>query len=664
MTHDVADGMNTLAEQIAAAKRNFAGGRRAQAAQALIALAHRHPSDVRLQLEAGAMGLRADLVQEAVTPLERAVAQRPDVADGWALLGEALFRLGQSDKAVAALTKARRGLPRNADVLALLAQAQEQAGYLAEAVVTYAAAVDLRPDDAKLLALLGMSLATANRIDDAIDALRRAEALDPSLFTVQARLAGLIAQRHGFDAARPLFDAAVAKLKAHLDAGRYDEALVGESRLIDWVVRKVESEDHAETCLSAWRDAMTEAGRRAALPRPSAPRSPAAVEPPKVGFFIHSATLLGHVEVLFDYLAAIQLRTPRLLSPIVYVFSGTSAALAEAAAKRGIALTFVETEWPGGRTFLPYRRLVWLRERLAQDGVAALVWVSVQKFVHFAAALGVAPVNIFWALRFRGVSSPDVQGYVACASCFEHEDTVHGRRWDVVPLAFADLKGPQRARDADEIRRRLGSPAVVLGTMARAEKMQGDAWLEAIGLSLRACPEAVFVWAGRREDDKVAATLRKMGVAAQSRFVGWVDTRLHAQVIDIFLDTAPVGCGLTAMEAMAWGKPLVSFKDPLTNWGQCLRPVLEGRIDDAMARAEVERIFALGTGRELLAWVDTPQDYARMVRRLIDDPTFGTDVGRAGQTFTMKYFGDPAYAAERLAQIIVRTIERARGPTY
>jgi hypothetical protein len=85
--------------------------------------------------------------------------------------------------------------------------------------------------------------------------------------------------------------------------------------------------------------------------------------------------------------------------------------------------------------------------------------------------------------------------------------------------------------------------------------------------------------------------------------------------------------------------------------------VIEGRIDDPAARAEIERIFALGGGRELLAWVDTPQDYADMVRRLVDDDAFRADVGAAGKVFTDRYFGDPAHAAGRLATLVRRVID-------
>jgi tetratricopeptide (TPR) repeat protein len=644
-------------EVIAAAKRDFAAGRRQKALKTALTLAKKHPREPLVLLEAGSIALRAGEARKAAPLFTAAVRLRPDVANAWLCLGHALIQSRQYSAAVAALRDATTRLPGNADILDLLAQAHEKAGAPAEAAECYIAAAGSQPDNADRQVAAGLALNALGRGDDAIVALTRAEAIGPVAFRARATLIGLRMQRDGFDSQRQALDAAVAEMTAKLDAGRYDEALVDENDLTELVVRPIESEDHAEACLATWRDAMTAAGAKAATALAPLPRSALRPGTPEVGFVIHAASMLGHVELALDYLAAIIASPDPSIRPRLYVLSRDDPAFAAEAKKRGVPLTMVEAEWPGGGDLLPCQRLLWLRTCLARDGVAAVVWVTLSQFVHFAAALGLAAVNMFWAMRFRPVASPFIKGTISCGGCFEREEIVNGRRWDLVPLAFADLKGPARAAEAQAIRHRLGQPSVVLGTMARAQKMQDDRWLEAVGLTLRRCPEAVFVWAGQKEDEKVRSTLAKMGVASQSRYVGWVDTRLHAQVIDIFLDTAPVGCGLTAMEAMAWGKPLVSFKDPLTNWGQCLRPVIEGRIDDPAARAEIERIFALGGGRELLAWVDTPQDYADMVRRLVDDDAFRADVGAAGKVFTDRYFGDPAHAAGRLATLVRRVID-------
>ena len=624
---------SVLPQKVAEARRALAAGRRADAWAIMNDLLKAFPNDSRVMLETGLTGLRGGYVREAIGVLRRATKQWPDIAMGWALLGEALARQRDHHGAVA----------------------------------HYRRAVAVDPNHQQIRTAAAMAFANAGETDEAIAVLSRLASLPDASFAVKARLAGLVLQRSGFAAAEPAFTAAVAMMKASLEAGAFDEALRNESQLNQWFVRPIEDEAHQERCFSLWRDAMTQAGEKAAAALPPLPprvqlaaRKQTAA--PVVGFFLHAASMLGHVELMLDYLEAMKNAVVPEIEPRIYVYAGFDRGLQNEARRRGLPLTFLDTAWTGGAADMPYKKLLWLRNQLASDGVKALVWISAPEYVHFGAALGVAPVNIFWALRFRPVASPYVQGYVACASCFEQEDMVNGRRWDVIPLAFRDLTGPERAKDVAAIRRDLGNPAIVFATLARGEKMQGEAWLEAIGRTLKACPQALFLWTGRNgEDPLVARALREMGVADQCRFIGWVDTRFYAQVLDIFLDTAPIGCGMTAMEAMAWGKPLVSFKDPLTNWGQCLRPVLDGRVGDAETKATIERIFALDGDRPLLAWTDTPAQYAALAQRLAEDASYRTDVAAAGKTFTERYFGNPAYAAARFAAVIRNVLARQSG---
>lgn len=624
---------SALPQKVAEARRALAAGRRADAWAIMNGLLKTFPNDSRVALETALTGLRGGYAREAIVVLRRATKRWPDIAMGWALLGEALA--GQRDH-------------RNA-------------------AAHYRRAMALDPDNHQISAAAAIAFANAGENDEAIVLLSRLASLPNAPFATKARLAGLLLQQSGAAAAQPAFSAAVDMMKANLDAGAFDEALRNENQLDQWFVRPIEDEDHQERCFSQWRDAMTQAGEKAAAALPPLPplvqlaaRKQTSV--PVVGFFLHAASMLGHVELMLDYLEAMKKAVVPEIEPRIYVYAGFDRELQDEARRRGLPLIFLDATWGGGVSNMPYKKLLWLRHQLASDGVKGLVWVSVPDYMHFGAALGVAPVNIFWALRFRPVASPYVQGYVACASCFEQEDVVNGRRWDVIPLAFRDLTGPERAKDVAAIRRDLGSPAIVFATLARGEKMQGEAWLEAIGRTLKACPQALFLWTGRNgEDPRVARALREMGVADQCRFIGWVDTRFYAQVLDIFLDTAPVGCGMTAMEAMAWGKPLVSFKDPLTNWGQCLRPVLDGRAGDAETKATIERIFALDSDRPLLAWADTPAQYAALAQRLAEDASYRTDVAAAGKTFTDRYFGNPAYAAARFAAVIRNVLARQSG---
>ena len=71
-----------------------------------------------------------------------------------------------------------------------------------------------------------------------------------------------------------------------------------------------------------------------------------------------------------------------------------------------VALFALENERPELRTSGLATKLRILRDRLAEDGVGCAVWVSIPAGASFALSMGLAPVQVFWALRFHPLSAP------------------------------------------------------------------------------------------------------------------------------------------------------------------------------------------------------------------------------------------------------------------
>ena len=69
------------------------------------------------------------------------------------------------------------------------------------------------------------------------------------------------------------------------------------------------------------------------------------------------------------------------------------------------------------------------------------------------------------------------------------------------------------------------------------------------------------MFTGREISRVMAEALENQGVAAQAMFIGWVDTELYANLIDCFLETFPFGCGVTGMQALSHGTPIISLWD-------------------------------------------------------------------------------------------------------
>ena len=536
-----------------------------------------------------------------------------------------------------------------------LGQSLEQVGDINAAIECYRTLSEKHPKEPTGHGLLGMALTKLGRDAEALVALEKAAKFRPDIFDLYLTLGKLKLRKGTFEDVRAEFDQAVAIMNDRLAAGHIDNALVMENQLYSTFVQPVEDEDHAEFCFSQWRDNMRQAGLQIAR---QFTETPAPIKcPPTIGFFIHHASTLAHVTIVLDYLEYLEGGPQRSFIPRLYVMSGMDNELEAACSRLGIAVVFAGSEQSQKNGFKPLELLLWLKEQMARDGVDVLVWASNPMFVSFGAALNMAPIQIFWAQRYHAIHSPDIKGYLTVGSCFEAYTTVHGRDWRVVPLAVSDLKGDARTEEAAQIRTKLGNPEIVLGTLARTEKMYDPTYLEAIGKILKTNSQALFIWAGKVEDPKIKNAFVEMGVTDQTRFVGWVDTKLFAQVIDIFLDTAPTGCGVTAMEAMAWGRPLIAFDGGFTMWSENVAPIVDKRIKNSEVLKNIERIFALGTDQELLFRAKTAAEYSEMVSMLINNPALRHAAGHAGQEFTERYLTScPLYSkllAEHLEEIIV-----------
>jgi predicted O-linked N-acetylglucosamine transferase (SPINDLY family) len=210
---------------------------------------------------------------------------------------------------------------------------------------------------------------------------------------------------------------------------------------------------------------------------------------------------------------------------------------------------------------------------------------------------------------------------------------------------------------------------VVLGTLAREEKLKGPDYLSAVAAILKARPEALFFWTGKTRDPVIERAFNAAGVAAQTHFLGWVDTRLYAQVIDIFLDSFPPPCGVTLVQAMVAGKPFVSYACPESERlgiAGFIGPQLAGRGVSAEEQTDVRRIFGVGSATPLYFHATTPAEYVEMATRLIGDHELRARAGHAARTYVEKYLTNLPRMGETYARqidaIVRETMVRRQRP--
>jgi hypothetical protein len=382
--------------------------------------------------------------------------------------------------------------------------------------------------------------------------------------------------------------------------GDVEGALALEGLVYQAFVKAVEDEAHYEGLFARWREPMAALGRRFrddALALSGTRRG--------IGFVFPSGVVLGHTEVLFRLL---QNREPNV--PVrIYSLGPCQPDFLARAQALGVAVE----AFSGAGGIL--QRLQWLRARLASERVRTAVWVSAPTTAIFAFAMGVAPVQVMWTLRYHPVRLAEVDGYLTYGSWGEDSRVFHGQRWTVCPVPLALDPRTPKPEDVKSLRARFPEK-VLLGTLAREEKIDSAPFLESVAAILERNPECGYVWTGRVMHPGIAAFFQERGLAPRCHFVGWVDTPLYAAILDVFLETFPLGCGITGYQAMGAGVPLLSYLDSNTVFGMQYWSEL-------MARAgSVEAVT-----RELLdeypvACARDCGEYVEMATRLVKDRAF------------------------------------------
>lgn len=361
--------------------------------------------------------------------------------------------------------------------------------------------------------------------------------------------------------AKRCYKRAVELLLAAVRLGDADLALHIEQGVYATFVRAVETEEHYYRCFSDWREDMVRLGRRFrdASGWPDADFR-------KVAFVLMTGHRLGHTEVLLRYLTAYLAGVDRRTDPAIYVLEGCSQDFASLCAHAGVRLVSLVAEQPALADAGLARKLLLLRDRLRADRMACAVWVSLPAGVPFALSMGLAPVQIYWALRFHPVAGSYIDGHLTYGAPGEKERFFGKQAWRVVPTPLAIEPPRVDAGKVKEVRATFPE-AFLFGTVAREDKLRSPEFLQAVAAILKANPTAGYVWTGRERDAQIEGYFDAQGVAGRCHFAGWVDAPLYASMFDTFLETFPLGCGVTGYQALGAGTPLLSYLEENTVFG-------------------------------------------------------------------------------------------------
>ena len=443
--------------------------------------------------------------------------------------------------------------------------------------------------------------------------------------------------------ARKCYKAAVEVLKRAVRAGDADTALNLETMIYLAFVRTVEDEQHYYRCFADWREDMARLGRR------YRGADELRGDPHRIAFYLHTGFILGHTEVMFKMLENIPPARRGVLTLRIYVLGQYSQAFVERAQKIGVAVVLLANCLPGGDSSTWLDRFLYLRDSLKHDAFGVCVWVSTPDLAALALSMRLAAVQIFWALRFHPVSGPYIDGYITYGAKHERDQVFGKQRWRVCPVPLALDTSPVEAAAKQELRARFPEK-FLLGTLAREEKINSVPFLECVRKILQQNPDAGFVWTGKTQHSGIERHFRDAGVADRCHFAGWVDTRLYASVLDLFLETFPLGCGVTGYQALGAGTPLLSYFAPNTVFGMQFWHAIAGNQRETAGSALI-------TGEALAKYpvlcARDADHYVALANRVIADPAFRVAAGMAGKRFFDEEIDNAGYYSERFFDTII-----------
>jgi hypothetical protein len=456
---------------------------------------------------------------------------------------------------------------------------------------------------------------------------------------------------------QPVFDhVAVPLMKRLGDSGLTDCALALEQFIYNNHIKAEERPDHHKSAFTAIGESLRHLGAIEAARLPPMRKPAKHSNTPYIAFLLHNGFRLAHVELMLSFFSGLALAAHKPIRPIVYSLTGNGTVeLAEVCRKYGIDV--IADNVPNN-TFDMKARLQRCREKLTELDVDAVAFVSVPMHLDYVTALKLAPISIWWPMKFPLSTFPLLDGRVMYRMLFAGKVEIDGKLWRGGPLG---VHAPPTADPASVAAVRARFPnGPIIGTVAREEKIRDAGYLEAVSQVLLANPTANFLWTGRTQLPEIVQYFERRGVAGRCHFIGWVDPAIYCRVFDVFLETFPLA-GLMSGWAMMAGKSVATAGS--FGWlGTHLEGVFDGTIPCSSSdKARLDSVFAEVIGRLPCLWANDVAGYVSLVNTLLQDESLRDAFGRACQNFMQDFLSDDTQSsliqAKHFAEVVEELVD-------
>ena len=147
------------------------------------------------------------------------------------------------------------------------------------------------------------------------------------------------------------------------------------------------------------------------------------------------------------------------------------------------------------------------------------------------------------------------------------------------------------------------------------------------------------------------------------RFIGWVNTALYAQVLDVFLDSFPFASGHTAFESMAAGCPVIVRITPESLESSSLTNILPAFRSNQVPKnlqEDIKHTWLDEYGNILLPIVEDFDRYVNTAVQLVVDGDFRQCIGELSCMFVNRMIMGTKLMTETCTNHILDIIKQLR----
>lgn len=356
----------------------------------------------------------------------------------------------------------------------------------------------------------------------------------------------------------------------------------------------------------------------------------------RILFIINNAVQLAHVEVLFSLLKGWKNIAVCEYEPIVIFLFGRDRDIDIFLSKNNIETIFLSDIFANDS--LIYERFIFIKELNSRHNILFSIILSNVVWMSCIFSIRISKNQIWYSMKFHSYNSKNIDLYLTGGAEGEIYKDINSTKWSIVQGGLINLFDPSLSSQASSIKDSLKNWGSILGCFAREEKLRNLDYLNLISTILKRNKDSIFLWTGKEEDVFISTFFKEKQISDQTLFLGWINTKLYAQVIDIYLDCFPVPSGLTIYQAMAASVPFVTHH--LDNENQGIQANANNLYSNNNLSLEKDNIFFDVQYGNLYLLAKNDFQYIEYCEKLIHDKSFREKVGLASRKFIDKHMSD------------------------